>query len=93
VIDTGFNGYLTLPPDLIPLLQLASAGSRQAILGDGSTVTMNNYLATVSWHGSNREVLALESNGGPLIGMSLLHGSRLTMDVADHGDVTIQELP
>ena len=35
VIDTGFNGYLTLPSYLIHRLRLHLAGNRRATLGDG----------------------------------------------------------
>ncbi|HKQ78656.1 MAG TPA: clan AA aspartic protease [Blastocatellia bacterium] len=92
VIDTGFNGYLTLPNQLIGLLNLPSAGNRSATLGDGSAVVLDAYLATVPWHGQDRDVLVLEAEGGALIGMSLLHGSRLSMEVMDDGEVTIEEL-
>ncbi|MGE0128017.1 MAG: clan AA aspartic protease [Blastocatellales bacterium] len=69
VIDSGFNGYLTLPSHLITLLKLPYAGNRYAILGDGSDVTLDAYFATVSWHGQYREVVALQGEGAPLVGM------------------------
>jgi hypothetical protein len=31
--------------------------------------------------------------GAPLIGMALLHGNRVTLDVADGGPVTVEALP
>lgn len=92
VIDTGFNGYLTLPNDLINYLKLQRAGSRHVTLGDGNVVVLDVYLAMVLWHGQQREILALETDGGPLIGMSLLYGSRLVLEVIDNGDVTIESL-
>jgi hypothetical protein len=49
--------------------------------------------AVVSWDGQDRNVMVLEANGGPLLGMSLLYGSRVTLDVVDGGPVTIQTLP
>ena len=92
VIYTGFNGYLTLPNDLISYLNLQQAGSRQVTLGDGNVVVLDVYLAMVLWHGQQREILALEADGGPLIGMSLLYGSRLVLEIIDNGDVTIESL-
>ena len=50
------------------------------------------YLAKVLWHGQEQDVLALQADGGPLIGMSLLYGSRLVLEVIDNGDVTIDSL-
>ena len=92
VIDTGFNGYLTLPNDLINYLELQLAGSRHITLGDGNVVALDMYLAKVLWHGQEREVLALQADGGPLVGMSLLYGSRLELEVINNGDVTIESL-
>jgi len=93
VIDSGFNGYLTLPSYLIALLKLPYAGNRYAILGDGSDVTLDAYFVTVSWYGQDREVVVLQGDGEALVGMSLLRGSRFSMDVVDGGDVVIEELP
>ena len=92
VIDTGFNGYLTLSSDLINYLKLQLAGSRHVTLGDGNVVVLDVYLAKVPWHGQEREVLILEAEGGPLVGMSLLYGSRVMLEVVDNGDVTIAPL-
>ena len=92
VIDTGFNGYLTLPNDLINYLKLQRAGSRHVTLGDGNVVVLDVYLAMVLWHGQQREVLALQADGGPLIGMSLLYGNRVMLEIIDNGDVTIASL-
>jgi clan AA aspartic protease len=92
VIDTGFNGYLTLPNDLINYLKLHLAGSRHVTLGDGNVVVLDMYFAKVLWHGQEREVLTLQADGGPLIGMSLLYGNRVMLEVMDEGDVTIDSL-
>ena len=91
-IDTGFNGYLTLPNDLINYLKLQLAGSRHVTLGDGNVVVLDMYLTKVLWHGQEREVLTLQADSGPLIGMSLLYGNRVMLDVIDNGDVTIDSL-
>ena len=92
VIDTGFNGYLTLPSDLINRLGFHIAGNRRVTLGDGNVVVLDVYLAKVLWHGQEREVLILEAEGGPLVGMSLLYGSRMTLEIVNNGDVTIAPL-
>ena len=93
VIDTGYNGYLTLPSDLVTALTLPFAGYRRGTLADGSIVRMEDYLASVVWHGQQKDVLISQAAGTPLVGMALLEGSRLTMDVLDDGDVMIEELP
>ncbi len=93
VIDTGYNGYLTLPYDLVTALQLPFAGHRRGTLADGSVTRLDVYLASVVWHGQQKDVLISQAAGTPLVGMSLLAGSRLTMDVSDGGEVTIKALP
>ena len=93
VIDSGFNGYLTLPSYLVGSLNLPLAGNRRATLGDGKAVVLDAYFATVTWHGQARDVLVLQAEGGALVGMSLLYGSRVSMEVIDDGDVVIEKLP
>jgi len=91
VIDTGFNGYLTLPPDLVSALQLPFAGHRRGMLADGSIIRLDLYMASVDWHGKRKDCLVSQASGTALIGMSLLDGSQLTIDVKDGGAVTIEE--
>ena len=94
VIDTGFNGHLTLPAHLISRLKLERAGKRGATLGDGNVVALDAYFAEVSWHhGQAQEVLVLAAEGGPLVGMSLLYGSRVVLEALEEGEVTIEPLP
>ena len=93
VIDTGFNGYLVLSRIFADRLELQLAGNRRATLGDGHSIVLDAYLGTAIWHGRECAILVLQAEGGPLIGMSLLFGSRVTLDVTDGGTVTIAPLP
>jgi len=93
VIDTGFNGFLTLPHTRVAALHLPYHSGALATLGDGSTVALRKYEATLLWEGQERDILVLESAGGSLAGMSLLYGSRVTLDIVDGGPVTIEALP
>jgi len=93
VLDTGFNGFLTLPSHVVQTLQLPFVGHRRATLGDGSIVVLDLYLATVLWHEQEREVLVLQADGEALVGMALLYGSRVVLYVVDDGDVLIEPWP
>ena len=93
VIDTGFNGFLTLPRAMVHTLQLPLAGNRRVTLGDGSTVVLNLYLATMLWDMQLREVLVLEVKGGPLRRMVMLYGNCVILHVVDNGDVLIDPWP
>jgi hypothetical protein len=61
-------------------------------LGDGSIVALEAYLAKVLWHEQEREILVLQAEGGSLLGMSLLYGNRVIVDVVENGNVEIDEL-
>lgn len=91
-IDTGFNGFLTLPRTMIEELGLVFVGPARAALGDGNEVRMDLFLAAVQWEDGPRDVLVLESEGGTLVGMALLGGCRVTMDVEEDGSVSIESL-
>jgi predicted aspartyl protease len=52
VVDTGFNGWLSLPPDLIAQLNLKWKRRGRAILGDGSECVFNIYEAVLVWDGN-----------------------------------------
>jgi clan AA aspartic protease len=92
IIDTGFTDYLTLPRALIRTLALPTRGSQRARLADGSVVHLDLFRATVLWDGQTRAVLVHAAETDPLVGMSLLYGSRFTAEVVDGGPVTIEAL-
>jgi len=89
IVDTGFNGYLTLPTDVLSALGAFAAGTRRAELGDGNLVELDVYAVRVKWHDVDRDVLALKADTTPLVGMSLLWGSNVVFDARDRGTVTI----
>jgi predicted aspartyl protease len=73
--------------------QLPLVGNRRATLADGSVVVLDVYLATVLWHEQEREILVLQAEGGPLVGMGLLYGSRVVLHVVEDGEVLIEPWP
>lgn len=93
VIDTGFNGFLTLPSAVITTLSLPWSASDIVTLGDGSETVFDLYTATIIWDGQYREIDIAESETEPLMGMALLYGYRLQMDAIEGGIVRIEALP
>jgi clan AA aspartic protease len=93
IIDTGFNGFLTLSASVIQMLGLPLQGSRDALLADGSMISLDIYRAIVNWDGTLRRVQVLAAEGGSLAGMSLLRGYAVLLHVIPGGAVTIQALP
>ncbi|CAN5545425.1 MAG: clan AA aspartic protease [Actinomycetota bacterium] len=93
VLDTGLTGYLTLPKTEIEALGLTSQGIREAILADGRRATLEIFRTRILWDGEERGVQILASGGDPLIGMSLLHGHEINIEVKVDGAVRISPLP
>jgi clan AA aspartic protease len=91
-VDTGFNGFLMLPAAMVQPLGLALLGLRSGELSDGRHVDFPVLRGFVIWDGQPREILIIQAEGGMIIGMSLLEGSRLTIDAAKFGAVTIEPL-
>ena len=89
VIDTGFNGYITLPPMLVADLNLPVVGDGEAVLADGREVSFNVYGVTSLWNGLSRYVETGAVGDEPLVGMSMLAGHDLHVRVADGGRVVI----
>lgn len=92
VIDTGFNGFLTLPSAIITALDLPWNASDIVTLGDGSETLFDLYAATIIWDGQYLEIDIAESETEPLIGMALLYGYRLQIDAIKGGIVKIEAL-
>ena len=92
VIDTGFNGFLTLPSSIITALDLAWNASDIVTLGDGSETLFDLYSVTIIWDGQFREVDVAESETEPLIGMSLLYKYGLRIDAIEGGIVRVEAL-
>lgn len=76
VIDTGFDGELTLPTGTIRRLAYPYVGSAGGTLADGSEVQFDYHEGRVLWHGVVRAVAVIAAEGQPLVGMALLRGRR-----------------
>jgi clan AA aspartic protease len=92
VIDTGFTAALSLPPAVIAALGLTWRTFDRGLLADGSEVLFDVYEAVVAWDGEARRVLVDEADTDPLVGMALLRGFELKMQVRRRGKVTIKRL-
>ena len=93
IIDTGYNGTLTLPLDVIHQLSLTAQGSCEVTLADGSTADLDIFRATVVWDDLPMSIELLAAEGGAAIGMTLLPGYRVCFDAVDGGPVTIMAIP
>lgn len=92
VVDTGFTDYISLPPDIVEALNLPWLYEVPMLLAGDVRVPFDAHTGWLEWDGEWREVEVLKADGDPLIGMSLLLGYRLCLDVLDGGPVTIEKL-
>lgn len=93
VIDTGFNGYISLSRALISELGFPFRRRGRAVLADGGEIIFDVYEATVIWDGERRRLEVDEADTDPLVGMGLLDGYELTIEVVTGGAVAIELLP
>ena len=89
IVDTGFNGWLSLPPDLITQLNLTWKRRGRATLGDGSDCVFDVYEAGVIWDKTLITIPVDEADSEPLIGMSLMESYQLTIQVFEGGQVEL----
>ena len=92
IVDTGFNGWLSLPPSLTAQLNLRWKRRGRAILGDGSECIFNVYEAVVVWDGVLLTIPVDEADSEPLVGMSLMEGYQLTVQVFEGGRVELSKV-
>jgi clan AA aspartic protease len=93
VVDTGFDGWLSLPPEVIAQVGLPWRRRGRALLADGSESIFDMYEATVLWDQIPRRMVVDEASTAPLVGMALLSGYELNIQVRIGGQVTIKALP
>jgi hypothetical protein len=62
-------------------------------LGDGSESFLDAYKANVIWEGVQRTVDVHAANTDPLVGMALLAGHELRIQVVAGGNVTVAAMP
>ena len=89
-MDTGFNSFLTLPPEVVAELDLPFAMQGYAILAYGQEASFDIYGATILWDGQPRYVDTYVVDATPLVGMMLLDRHNLNFEVESGGRVVIQ---
>jgi len=93
IVDTGYTSFLSLEPSVVADLGLIWETTGRAILADGSECEYDVYSGEVEWDGAVRRISIDAADAEPLVGMSLLDGFELSVQVRDGGAVTIRPLP
>ncbi len=80
-IDTAFNGFLVFPQEMIGKLGLQQEAATEAILADGSRVTLESFACYVEWFGELKKAQVIGNMGKlPLLGTELLVQRKLLID-------------
>ena len=92
VIDTGYSGMLSPPKARTRALRLRPKGERAFILADGSRVVSRYYEGAIVWNGRRCAIDIDEAESVPLLGMELLSGFGLYVQVVPGGQVILKRL-
>ncbi len=93
VVDSGFSDTLTLPAATVAALGLMRQMGGRAVLADGSIRQFGIYAVDVAWDGVWLPVLVSDVGTEALLGMRLLAGHELRIEVVPGGAVEITPLP
>lgn len=93
IVDTGFSASLTLPMAMVTSLGLVRLSGSAAVLADGSVRQFDIFAAEIAWGGTWRAVLVSAVGNEALLGMRLLAGHKLVVEVVPGGLVEIVRLP
>ena len=88
-VDTGFIGFLALPPELISALSLPFVRRHSATLADNTRIRVEIFSAHIIWDGEVQKVDVIATGVTPLLGTLLLDGSEMNIKFVEGGVVTI----
>lgn len=93
IVDTAFDGALTLPSALLERLDVAPATDRRLVrLADGTRGRAIAYEISLTWTGEPQLVEVLELENNPLLGIELLSENLVQIEMTDGGTVEISPL-
>lgn len=93
LLDTGFDGELSLPPAIAAAMGLVANFSRQCTLADGTDVWAPVCNAEVEWGPRWRHVEVLMIGPNPSVGMAMLADHKVFMEVIASGVIDIRPMP
>ncbi len=80
-INTAFDGHLVFSLELIERLNLESLVETEALLADGTKVTLETFVCFRDWFGSRLPIHVIANDGRfPLLGTGLLSNRILHID-------------
>ncbi|MBV9848174.1 MAG: hypothetical protein JO250_00660 [Armatimonadetes bacterium] len=92
ILDTGFEGHLSLPGTVVDTLDATYLGDRPVAFADGAVRTRPFYQIMLEWQDELRPVEIIALDGKPLLGVELMEGSFLQAEMRDGGEVSLEPL-
>jgi clan AA aspartic protease len=92
LVDTGFNGFVSMSSDQVAKLDLEWSRYQTAALADAEEFLVGLYEAEAFWDGGWRTIEVAALGATCLLGMQMLRGYSLTIDVIENGTLTITRL-
>ncbi|MBY0228012.1 MAG: hypothetical protein K2W96_01900 [Gemmataceae bacterium] len=93
LIDTGFNGDLSLPASVVATLGPPFVQQQPNRLADGTVVVVPSHRVVVMWDGAVRIVRAFASGGIALLSMGMLRDFHLRALCRPGGLIEIEAVP
>lgn len=93
LVDTGFNGSLTLSPKQVGELGLVWLTHSITTLANGVVEEIDVYVGFVEWDGRLRNIYVEVADTDPLLGTRLLQGHDVFFEAVVGGKVTITARP
>ena len=90
MLDTGFDGFLTLPAHWVQRLGLVWASGIPMQVATSEWVQFDAYAAAVFWLGNRLPIRVLQTQSEILVGTRLLWESELTVQFWEGGAVNVQ---
>ena len=92
-LDTGFNGEIGLPRKLFDVLATGPVALQSVTLADGIIRSVRSATVKIKLGSDEINASAFDfgNSNNPLIGMELLIGSAIYIDVVPRGEVRIEQ--
>jgi clan AA aspartic protease len=92
IVDTGFDGEIALPSELLRDLDAAYAGDHPILLADRTYRRRSVHRILLEWGEEDRETEIIEMDGNPLIGNGLLRDNLVEIEMREGGEVAVEPL-
>ena len=90
VIDTGFNGNLSVTPQMVRSLNLEIIDVQDGVLADGRRDVFETVDIVVNWLDETRKIRA-QVLGEPMLGTRMLNGCEIHGIWKPHSEITISK--